>query len=127
MRVHASDAGDFLNNVRLSVSRSGLHFIASALEARTLEKPLGIAVSGASPLTWRIETDVPWLSCVPATGSGNKTVAVLVYAAGLEPDKHTGRITIRCPGASNSPQSVPVVLNLLKRQRGVVRDSRSEF
>jgi uncharacterized protein (DUF362 family) len=127
MRVHASDAGDFLNNVRLSVSRSGLHFIVSVVEARTLEKSLDIAVSGASPLTWTIETDAPWLSCVPTTGSGNKTVAVLVYTAGLEPGQHTGRVTIRCPGASNSPQSVPVVLSLLERQRGVRRDSRSEF
>jgi uncharacterized protein (DUF362 family) len=127
MRAQTADAGEFLSNVRLSVSRSGLHFTASALEARTLEKPLGIAVSGANPLTWRIETDAPWLSCVPSTGSGNKTVAVLARAAGLEPGKHTGRITIRCPGAANAPLTVPVVLSLLETRRCRQSGSRSKF
>jgi hypothetical protein len=127
MRARTCQAGDFLNNIRLSVSRSGLRFIASAFEARTLEKPLDIAVSGANPLTWKIETDAPWLSCMPTIGSGNKTVAVLVHTAGLEPGPHTGRITIRCPGAANSPQAVSVVLNLLERRSWVKRDSRSKF
>jgi uncharacterized protein (DUF362 family) len=127
MRARTCDAGDFLNNVRLSVSRSGLHFAASALEARTLEKRLGIAVSGASPLTWSIETDAPWLSCVPSTGSGNKAIAVLAHTAGLEPGKHTARIIIRCPGATNAPLTVPVVLSLLERRRLADYDSRSNF
>ena len=127
MRARTCSAGDFLNNVRLSVSRSGLRFTASALEARTLEKPLGIAVSGANPLTWRIETDAPWLSCVPSTGSGNKDVAVLAHTAGLEPGKYTGRITIRCPGAANSPQSVMVVLSLLEPSRRQRPRFKSKF
>jgi hypothetical protein len=92
-----------------------------------LEKPLGIAVSGASPLAWRIETDASWLSCVPSTGSGNKDVAVLAHTAGLEPGKHTGRIIVRCPGAANDPLTVPVVLSLLERRRRADRDSRSKF
>ena len=127
MRAHSSNAGDFLNNVRISVSQSGLHFTAPFLETRTLEKSLSLAVSGASPLTWRIETDAPWLSCVPAVGSGNETVSVLARTAGLDPGKYTGRITIYCPGAANSPQSVSVVLSLRERHRPIERDSRSKF
>ena len=117
MRVRDCFAGDFLNNVRLAVSRSELHFIAPALGSRMPERHLEVAVSGGSSLTWRIETDVPWLSCVPSSGSGNRTVIVLAHPAGLEPGKHTGRITIHCPGAINSPQPVSVVLNISERPR----------
>ena len=127
MRTQTCAAGDFLNHVQLSVSRSGLRFIAPASAAGALEKPLGIAVSGANPLTWTIETDAPWLSCVPSTGSGNKDVAVLAQTGGLEPGQYSGRITIRCPGAANSPQSVSVVLSLPERRRQADYDSRSKF
>jgi hypothetical protein len=127
MRAHASLAGDFLNNIRISVSRSALHFSASSGEARTLEKPLSIAVSGANALTWRIETDTPWLGCVPSVGSGNQTVAVLARTAGLEPGRHTGRIIIRCPGTANTPLSVSVVLNLFEQRRQVGDRYKSKF
>jgi hypothetical protein len=126
MRVRDCSAGDFLNNVRLAVSRSQLHFIATALDFRTLEKPLGIAVSGGRSLTWRIETDVPWLTCVPSSGSGNETVIVLAHAASLEPGKYAGRITIHCSGAINTPQPVSVVLSIPERRRKAHYDSRSK-
>ena len=127
MRAQTSLAGDFLNNVRLSVSRSGLRFSASVGEARTLERSLSIAVSGANPLTWRIETDASWLSCVPAAGSGNKTVAVFARTAGLAPGRHAGRITIRCPGTVNTPLTVSVILNLLEPQRRGGNRFKSKF
>jgi uncharacterized protein (DUF362 family) len=125
MRARTTRAGNFLNAVRLSVSRSGLHFRGPIAEGGTLEKALEISVSGAAPLAWTTETDVPWLSCRPASASGNMTVAVVVYPAGLAPGRHTGRLTIRCPGASNSPQPVSVVLSLQARTRS--SDSRSDL
>ena len=127
MRVQTCAAGDFLNNVQLSVSRSGLRFNASASEARTLERPLGITVSGARPLAWSAESDAPWLSCVPSAGSGNKNVIVLAHTAGLEPGNYAGQIIIRCSGAANSPQSVSIALNLLEGRRQTGRGTRSKF
>lgn len=110
MTTHSANAGEFLNNVRLGISDSGLQFSAPVTGARTMEKPLNISVSGANPLSWHVETDSPWLECAPATGSGNRTIAVRVNTRGLIPGRHTGRITIRCAGAANSPQSVAVEL-----------------
>jgi hypothetical protein len=112
MRVRSCLAGDFLNNVRLSVSESGFRITTLAFRDQTFERLLDIAVSGANPLPWSAETDAPWLRCSPATGSGNAAVAVLVNTAGLEPGQHTGRVIIRCPGTANSPQTVSVELNL---------------
>jgi hypothetical protein len=47
MRAQTCNAGDFLSGVQLSVSRSGLSFGGPVAAAGTLEKPLGVAVSGA--------------------------------------------------------------------------------
>jgi hypothetical protein len=127
MRTHTSNAGEFLNDVRLSVSSSGLHFTALPGEVMTREKPLAIAVSGASPLAWRIETDARWLSCLPASGSGNKTVTVVVRPGGLEPGSHSGRIRIICPGAANSPLIVSVTLTILQQGRRAERQPMSKF
>ena len=127
MRTHTSNAGEFLNDVRLSVSSSGLHFTALPGGVMTREKPLAIAVSGASPLAWRIETDARWLSCLPASGSGNKTVTVVVRPGGLEPGSHSGRIRIICPGAANSPLIVSVTLKVMQQGRQVKLDSWSKF
>ena len=124
MRVRDCNAGDFLSSVRLSVSHSELHFISPALVSRPLQRALEVAVSGGSPLTWRVETDVPWLSCAPSSGSGNKTVTVLAHPAGLEPGIHTGRITIHCYGAVNTPQQVSVLLNVSQRPRKAGFDSK---
>lgn len=123
MAVHSCSAGEFLSNIRLSVSESGLSFGAPAFGSGAMEKPLSISVSGANPLSWRVETDSSWLGCLPSSGSGNGTIAVRVNTAGLDPGQYKGRIFIYCPGAANSPQSVSVLLSIREP-----RDSRrSEF
>jgi uncharacterized protein (DUF362 family) len=123
MKTHSSQAGQFLNGVRLSVSNSGLIFTVPLGQVVSLEKPLAISVSGSSPLAWRIETNARWLSCSPASGSGNATVAVLVRPAGLEPGSYTGRIAIYCWGAVNSPVFVSVTLKLHERDGRIKLDS----
>jgi len=126
MKTHSCQAGQFLNGVRLSVSNSGLIFTVPLGEVMTLEKPLAISVSGSRPLAWRIETNARWLSCAPASGSGNATVAVLVRPAGLEPGSYTGRIAIYCWGAVNSPVFVSVTLKLHERDGRIRFDSLSK-
>jgi len=126
MKTHSLGAGEFLNSVRLSVSNSGLVFTARSGEVMTLEKPLAIAVAGARPLAWRIETNARWLSCAPASGSGNATVAVLAHPGGLEPGSYSGRIAIYCPGAANSPLFVSVTLKLHERESRIRLDSWSK-
>jgi hypothetical protein len=92
-----------------------------------MEKPLAVSVSGANPLFWRVETDVPWLDCVPSSGSGNGTIAVRVNSAGLNPGKYGGRILIQCPGAANSPQSVSVTLTIRERRESRRSEFKSKF
>jgi hypothetical protein len=123
MRTHSCEAGDFLSQVRLSVSNSGLVFTALSGEVMTLEKPLSIAISGASPRTWRTETSARWLSCRPASGWGNATVRVQVRPVGLEPGTYSGRIAVYCWAAANSPVFVSVTLKLREREARVKLES----
>ncbi len=127
MAVHTCAAGDFLSNIRLSVSESGLYFTTLPAGPATMEKPLNISVSGANPLSWRVETDVPWLDCVPSSGWGNGTVAVRVNPGGLGLGQHSGRILIHCPGAANSPQSVSVLLSVREDRRPRHSEFKSKF
>jgi uncharacterized protein (DUF362 family) len=127
MAVHSCGAGEFMSNIRLSVSESGLLFGAPASVSGTMEKPLSISVSGANPLSWRVETDAPWLECAPSSGPGNGTIAVRVKTDGLNPGRHNGRILIHCPGAANSPQSVAVTLTIREERQRRRTEFRSKF
>jgi hypothetical protein len=127
MQTYSCQAGEFLDNVRLSVSNSGLHFAALYGQVMTLEEPLSIAVSGARPLAWRIQTDARWLSCAPTAGSGNAPVVVSVRPGGLQPGTHFGHISIVCPGTANSPLRVSVSLKILDAGKRGERESWPGF
>ncbi|MBN2409401.1 MAG: DUF362 domain-containing protein [Candidatus Aminicenantes bacterium] len=127
MAAHVCGAGEFLHNIRLSVSESGLRFGASVSMTGTLEKPLSISISGANALSWRAETDAAWLGCAPSSGSADRTIAVTVNPSGLEPGEHRGQILIHCPGAANTPQLVAVLL-IVREGRGPRRaELKSKF
>ncbi len=127
MAAHTTNAGEFLNNIRLSVSDSGLLFSAPTTGSMTMEKPLSISVSGANPLSWQAETDAQWLECVPSSGWGNRDIAVRVRTAGLNPGQHSGRILVHCQGAANSPQVVSVLLTIREGRRGRRAEFKSKF
>ncbi len=52
-----------------------------------------------------------WIS-VPSTGTTGTAFAVSVNPAGLAPGSYNGTLTISAPGAANTPQQIPVTLNV---------------
>jgi C1A family cysteine protease len=69
--------------------------------------------SGGGTLSYSISDDAAWLSCSPVAGTstGEKdTVAVSYSTSSLVVGTYTATITITAPGASNTPQTVPVTL-----------------
>ncbi len=69
--------------------------------------------STACMLNWTLSDDAEWLSEDPTSGSSmgeHDTVAVSVNIAGMSVGDYSANITITAPGASNSPQTVPVTL-----------------
>jgi hypothetical protein len=67
---------------------------------------------GGSGFTWNASVNQPWLSISPTSGPASGALTVSVAASGLAAGTYSGTVTLTSPGASNSPQSVPVNLSI---------------
>ncbi len=66
-------------------------------------------------LNWTAAVDnvqPSWLSINPQSGSGNGSIAIIVNNSDLATGTYSKNITISSPGASNSPQTVNVILTV---------------
>lgn len=71
--------------------------------------------SGGGTLTYSITDNVPWLSVTPTSGTStgeHDTITVNYATSGLAAGTYQASITITGSGASNSPQNIPVTLNI---------------
>ena len=69
--------------------------------------------TGEGTLTWNADDDAPWLDLSPAFGTTTTEtdeVTLTVDTAGLGSNLYSASVTITAPGASNTPQQVPVTL-----------------
>jgi uncharacterized protein (TIGR03437 family) len=75
-----------------------------------------IAVTGSpTPLNFTVVTSAssPWLSATPLTGTTPGTIQVSVNGSAMAVAQYTGSVTITSGGATGSPITVPVVLNVV--------------
>jgi uncharacterized protein (TIGR03437 family) len=89
-------------------------------------QPQTVAVTGSpGPINFSLTTSAQnngtWLTAStgsPAASSGTTpaSVQVAVSAGSLTPGTYTGTVTITAPGATGSPISIPVVLNVVSAQ-----------
>jgi|GEM_PF-6007373 len=79
---------------------------------RTSAQEVRVFNAGTGSLNWTAAADVPWLSVLPAAGTGARTVLVAVDPTGLGAGLYQGRILFSATGASNSPQAVEVRLEI---------------
>ncbi len=68
--------------------------------------------SGGVALGFTVSTSPSWLSATPTNGTTGGTVSLSVNPSGLAVGSYSGSVTVTVPGASNSPQSVGVTLNV---------------
>jgi uncharacterized protein (TIGR03437 family) len=68
-----------------------------------------------------------WLSATPSSGSTPGNVVVSVNGAGLSTGQYAGQIVITSTGATNSPITVPVVLNVLSPSSVTVQPTSMTF
>lgn len=73
-----------------------------------------ISNSATDSYNWTATTDQKWISCSPISGSSDAMITVSVDPTGLSVGTYTGSVSINAPGASNSPQSIAVTLNVYK-------------
>jgi hypothetical protein len=99
----------------LVVSPSALSFGALAGQAVA---PQSLAISNGSAFgtfSWTASSDSPWLGVSAATGSVPQNVTITANPAGLANGSHTGNITFTATGVLNSPQTIPVTLQILSQ------------
>ncbi|MBA7504694.1 hypothetical protein ES706_03348 [subsurface metagenome] len=97
----------------ISFSPESLTFTAGEGGSTPTDKTLEVWNSGIGTLNWSLSDDAAWLGENPTSGSStgeHDTVAVSVDITGMSAGDYSANITITAPGASNSPQTVPVSL-----------------
>ncbi len=71
---------------------------------------------GGATLSYTISDNATWLSCTPTSGTSTDeqdTITVNYATSGLSAGTYTATITITAAGATNSPQTIPVSLNVV--------------
>jgi hypothetical protein len=76
--------------------------------------PVTIANTGAGTLNWTatVVDGAAWLSISSPSGTAPSTLQVLVSTGGVAPGAYVGRVRIDAPGATGTPQTITVNLNV---------------
>jgi len=101
--------------LEISFNPESLSFTAVEGGSTPANQTLEIWNSGGGTRDWYLSDDAEWLSESPTSGSSrgeHDTAAVSVDIAGMSAGDYSANITITSPGASNSPQVVPVSLHI---------------
>ncbi len=103
----------------LLISPRSLSFTFVAGRGRPSPQQIQVSSNG-TPLSFSVAatgSDGRWLFANPSAGTTPQNIAVTVsdntLARGFPLGLHTGTVTITAPGAANSPQMIPVTLNVV--------------
>ncbi|MBN1529109.1 MAG: PQQ-dependent sugar dehydrogenase, partial [Thermoleophilaceae bacterium] len=96
----------------LAVTPATMTFNATAGGANPAAQNLSVSNSGGGTLNWTASDDQAWLSVAPGSGTGAGTPSVSVSTAGLAAGTYTGTVTVTATGATGSPKTVAVTLNV---------------
>ncbi|MFC2140683.1 pre-peptidase C-terminal domain-containing protein [Acidobacteriota bacterium] len=105
------------SEVIIKMNRTALYFGAASGSVVTQPQNVLISSSSGGILNWTAAPNQNWLRVSPASGTGDSIITVSVDASGLSPGTYNGSITITDPNATNSPQTVSVILNVYKSGR----------
>ena len=104
------------SSISITCDTASLTFTAVKGGNNPAGQTISVWRSGAgSALNWTISEDAAWLTASPTSGSSTgeqDTVTASVNIAGMDSGVYQTDITISAAGAANSPQTVPVTLNI---------------
>ncbi len=95
------------------LSPGNMSFLAVVGQPAPPSQALGVLNAGQGSFSWTSSTDVPWLLASPASGSTPGVGNVSVNAPGLSTGTYTGHVIVTANGIANSPQSIPVTLQVM--------------
>ena len=105
----------------LAVTPSSLTFTGAG------SQNLAISNTGGGTLNWSAAVNQAWLTVAPLSGTGAASVSVTVNVTGLAPGTYNGAVTITATGATGSPATIPVTLNIAQRPVLAVAPSSLTF
>lgn len=112
-----SDTSDSLfsisssSNTTIVLNRTGFYFCALTNGLYTSSQQIWISKTGGT-INWQATANASWLSCTPSSGTNHGIVTVSINPSQLSPGNYNSSIAISAPGASNSPQTIPVLLTV---------------
>jgi hypothetical protein len=115
-----------------TIGRSPTSFAFSATEggANPSNQTLQVWNAGGGTLNWSVSDDAVWLSLAPPSGSStgeHDAVTVSVNISGKTAGSYNATITITATGATNTPQTVPVTLNISPPPEPTIGRSPTSF
>lgn len=99
----------------ISVNPTSFTFDAEQGKANPPTQTLNISNSGGGTLDWSLSDSAAWLILNPSTGTSAgeiHSINLSVDVSGMNVGSYAATITVSAPGASNSPQTVPVNLTI---------------
>ena len=96
----------------IGLSSTSLSFDAAAGGGNPPSQTVSITNNGSGALNWTASDNQPWLTVSPTSGTAPSTLTVSVNTTGLSQGTYSGTVTVTAPGATNSPQTVPVMLTI---------------
>jgi uncharacterized membrane protein len=98
------------------ISQSPISLTASAVAGSDAPaQTFNVWNSGGGTLSYAISVDQGWLSCSPASGTSTgeqDAITVSYTTTSLYPGTYSATISISDPAASNSPETIPVILTV---------------
>jgi uncharacterized protein (TIGR03437 family) len=111
------------SRTKILLTQVGLTFTAVAQGGSLLPQTIGVLNAGSGPMDWSAQANPlsgqNWLSLSKTSGSVQSALTdlspfdVLIDASKLGQGEYFGQIAITSPGASNSPQYITIVVNVL--------------
>ncbi len=101
----------------ISLNRNKLNFGYEISNNVPGHQTVTLTVSGGT-LDWTASTDAPWLNVSSSSGTGSDVLYVTVTPWDLTTGTYTGAVTVSSANAENSPQTVSVMLKVLRSYTG---------
>ena len=101
-----------------------LQFLAREALAFVDTQAVTVNTCAAPGMFWSIAASPAWLSASPATGTESQSSNIIMNTAGMVAGTYSGQIIVSAPGASNSPVTVPVALQVLPRDTVALSSTR---
>ena len=97
---------------QIALSRSTLNYGAQSGGAVTAPQSVIVGNSGGGTLNWTAAPQYSWITVAPGTGTGTGTLLIGVNPSGLSSGAYTGSVSVTASGATNSPRTIVVNLQV---------------